>query len=127
MCIRGLGAFTKTGSIYLTAATSGGAIVPVIMSAVIRSRGVQYGFCVVAAFVTCAAVLPVYLEIFPAAKAQVDPVRESLEPLSSASSHTTIPSRPKKRRFLFKGVTVRRRDVGLELPTIQDYEKNQPR
>lgn len=127
MCIRGLGAFTKTGSVYLTAATSGGAIVPAIMSAVIRSRGVQYGFCVVAAFFTCAAVLPVYLEVFPAAKAQVDPVRESLVPLSSASSHSTIPSRPKKRRFLFGGLTVRRREVGSELPTTQDHEKKQPR
>lgn len=127
MCIRGLGAFTKTGSIYLTAATSGGAIVPAIMSAVIKSRGEQYGFCVVAAFFTCAAVLPVYLEIFPAAKAQVDPVRENLVPLSSASSHSTIPSRPKKRRFLFSELTVRRREAGPELPTTQDYEKNRPR
>lgn len=125
MCIRGLGAFTKTGSIYLTAATSGGAIVPAIMSAVIRSRGVRYGFCVVAAFFTCAAVLPVYLEVFPAAKAQVDPVRESLVPLSSASSHSTIPSRPKKRRFLLGGLMVRRRELGSELPITHDHEKNQ--
>lgn len=127
MCIRGLGAFTKTGSVYLTAATSGGAIVPVVMSAVGRRRGVQYGFCVVAAFFTCAAVLPVYLEVFPAAKAQVDPVRESLVPSSSASSHSTIPPRSKKRRFLFSGLMMRRRAVRPELPTTQDYEKNGPR
>lgn len=127
MCIRGLGAFTKAGSIYLTAAASGGAIVPAIMSAIIRSRGVQYSFCVVAAFFTCAAVLPVYLEVFPAAKAQVDPVHESLVPPSSSSSHSTIPSRPRKRHLLFSGLIKRRREVGSELPTTQDYEKNGPR
>lgn len=75
MCIRGLGAFTKTGSVLLTAATSGGAVVPAIMSPVSESRGFQYGLSVVIAFFAFGALLPIYTETVPAAKAQVDPVR----------------------------------------------------
>ena len=81
MCMRGLGAYTKTGSILLTAATSGGAVVPAIMSPVTDHRGIQYSFCVVVAFFAFGSLLPIYTEIIPGAKAQVDPVREpSLSP-----------------------------------------------
>ena len=90
MCIRGLGAFTKTGSVLLTAATSGGAVVPAIMSPVSESRGVQYGLCVVVAFFAFGALLPIYAETVPAARAQVDPVRaNNATSTTSASSHPT--------------------------------------
>lgn len=76
MCIRGLGAHTKDGAILLTMATSGGAVAPAIMNAVINSRGVRYSFCIVVAFFAFGLVLPVFTALVPAAKQQVDPVRE---------------------------------------------------
>ena len=76
MCIRGLGAHTKDGAILLTMATSGGAVAPAIMNAVINSRGVRYSFCIVVSFFAFGLVLPVFTALVPAAKQQVDPVRE---------------------------------------------------
>ena len=76
MCIRGLGAHTKDGAILLTMATSGGAVAPAIMNAVINSRGVRYSFCIVVAFFAFGLVFPTFTALVPAAKQQVDPVRE---------------------------------------------------
>lgn len=77
MCLRGLGARTKDGAVLLTMAASGGAVAPAIMNAVINSRGVRYSFCIVVAFLAFGSVFPVYTALVPAAKQQVDPVRES--------------------------------------------------
>lgn len=76
MCIRGLGAHTKDGAILLTMATSGGAVAPAIMNAVINRRGVRYSFCIVVAFLAFGLVLPLFTAVVRAAKQQVDPVRE---------------------------------------------------
>lgn len=117
MCIRGLGAYTKTGSILLTAATSGGAVVPAIMSPVTDRRGVQYSFCVVVAFFAFGALLPIYTETVPAAKAQVDPVREQ----SVSSDAPTSPLRPRRATRVF-GAVVRRKNRSSELPTVEHVE-----
>lgn len=76
MCMRGLGARTKDGALLLTMATSGGAVAPAIMNAVINRRGVRYSFCIVVAFFAFGLVLPAFTALVPAAKQQVDPVRE---------------------------------------------------
>ena len=76
MCIRGLGAHTKDGAILLTMATSGGAVAPAIMNAVITRRGVRYSFCIVVSFFAFGLVLPLFTALVRAAKQQVDPVRE---------------------------------------------------
>ncbi|KAL8868744.1 MAG: hypothetical protein Q9174_004783 [Haloplaca sp. 1 TL-2023] len=73
MCIRGLGRRTKMGSVLLTASTSGGAIIPVIMSAVSDSRGIPYGYCIPLALFAFGLLLPVYTTVIPAARHQVDP------------------------------------------------------
>lgn len=73
ICLRGLGAQTKSGSVWLTVATSGGAVIPAIMSPVTSSRGVRYSYVVVVAVSSFGAILPAYLAISPAAKGQVDP------------------------------------------------------
>ena len=75
--LRGLGSHTKTGSVFLTAAVSGGSIWPVIMSPIASSRGLQYSFCVVVAASALGALFPLYLTLVPAAKKQVDPVHTS--------------------------------------------------
>lgn len=117
MCIRGLGAYTKTGSILLTAATSGGAVVPAIMSPVTDRRGVQYSFCVVVAFFAFGALLPTYTETVPAAKAQVDPVREQ----SASPDAPTSPLRPRRATRVF-GAVVRRKNRSSELPTVEHVQ-----
>lgn len=73
ICLRGLGAQTKTGSVWLTVATSGGAVIPAIMSPITNNRGVQYSFVIVVAVFALGSIFPAYLAIVPAAKAQVDP------------------------------------------------------
>lgn len=117
MCIRGLGAYTKTGSILLTTATAGGAVVPAIMSPVTDRRGVQYSFCVVVAFFAFGALLPIYTETVPAAKAQVDPVRE--HSVSQDTSASPLSSRRTGRVF---GAMVRRKKRSSELPTVEHVE-----
>ena len=114
MCIRGLGAYTKTGSVFLTAATSGGAVVPAIISPVADGRGVRYGFCVIVAFFAFGALLPVYTETVPAAKAQVDPVRGRQIPADSA---------PRRRRAsrVFHAVMGRKQTLS-GLPTTRHVE-----
>lgn len=78
LSLHGLGQYTKTGAVLLTAATSGGAVVPAIMSPVTSKFGVQYGFCVVVAVFAFGALMPLYLSLNPAAKKQVDPVPHSV-------------------------------------------------
>jgi fucose permease len=74
ICLRGLGAQTKTGASLLTAAISGGAIFPVIMNPVASQHGERYAFCVVVAAAAAGLIFPVYLETVSKAKKQVDPV-----------------------------------------------------
>ena len=77
ICLRGLGVKTKTGSLWLTVATSGGAVIPAVMSPVTERRGVQYSFVVVVAVFAFGSIFPAYLAFTPAAKAQVDPHRRN--------------------------------------------------
>ena len=73
--LRGLGHHTKLGAVLVTAATSGGAVIPAVMSPVTTRYGVRYAFCVVVAVFAFGAVMPLYLAVAPAAKRQVDPVQ----------------------------------------------------
>ena len=81
--LRGLGSFTKLGSVYLTAAISGGTILPVIMYPVINAYGLQYAFCTIVAASAFGISFPMYLFVVPAAKQQVDPVHERRTPILS--------------------------------------------
>ncbi|KAL1968773.1 hypothetical protein VTN77DRAFT_1134 [Rasamsonia byssochlamydoides] len=72
--LRGLGPYTKTGASIMTAATSGGALWPFPQRAALNSRGTPYSFCVLVALFSAGAIFPVYLNLVPAARKQVDPV-----------------------------------------------------
>ena len=120
MCIRGLGRRTKMGSILLTASTSGGAVVPVIMNAVSDSRGIPYGFCIPLALSAFGLLLPVYTTAIPAARHQVDP------------SHTMSDdgdSSPSKCSSVSKGFgrvisnVVNRKKRPRESPTADDMDE----
>ncbi|KEF56349.1 uncharacterized protein A1O9_07930 [Exophiala aquamarina CBS 119918] len=74
--MRGLGAHTKTGSALMTAAISGGAVFPPIQWGVSNHKGLKYSYCVPLAAAVFGMLFPLYLNIFPAARLQVDPIHE---------------------------------------------------
>ena len=71
--LRGMGRNTKDVSILLTAALSGGAVFPPVAYGVLKVKNVQYAYCVVVAVFAFGALLPLWLNGCPAAKAIVDP------------------------------------------------------
>ena len=116
--LRGLGRHTKTGSVFLTAAASGGAVFPVIMSPVTSKQGLRYSFCVVVAASAFGTLFPLYVAIVPAARKQTDPVHER-RPLSSLRD-----SSGRKQSWVGRTLTLRRsRKRGIsDLPTIEHIE-----
>jgi fucose permease len=76
MSMRGLGAHTKTGSAMMTAAISGGAVFPPIQWGVSNHHNLKYSYCVPLAAAVFGMLFPIYLNIFPAAQLQVDPIHE---------------------------------------------------
>ncbi|KAL8733312.1 MAG: hypothetical protein Q9166_002136 [cf. Caloplaca sp. 2 TL-2023] len=117
MCLRGLGSRTKMGSVVLTAATSGGAVIPVIMNPVNNSRGIRYGFSVPVAVFAFGLLLPLFATVIPAARQQVDPVYKRSEDASSDR-----PSTPKKLGRAI-GNVVRRNKRLSESPPAEHIEK----
>jgi len=77
IAIRGLGRRTKFGAAFLTASIGGGAVFPPIRHAVEGSRDPAYSYCVVLAAYAFGAVWAIYLNVLPAAKKQVDPVKKT--------------------------------------------------
>ena len=77
MCLRGLGRYTKDGSALMTASIVGGAIMPPIMNAVADSQAQKtaYSYSVVIATFAFGTLLPVYVNLWPAARKQVDPIK----------------------------------------------------
>ncbi len=116
MCLRGLGAHTKTGSAFMTAAISGGAIFPVILNPVRSSRGVQYSFCVIIAIYAFGAVFPTYLNLVTPAKKQVDPVVTGRSARTPSSTSTKPPGPI--------GGVFRRKKTSSDLPTTEHVEGN---
>ena len=73
IALRGLGRRTKLGAVALTAATSGGAVFPVIANAVANGSNMQYAFVAIVAPAAAGLVFPVYLCLVGSARQQVDP------------------------------------------------------
>lgn len=88
--LRGLGRWTREGSAALTAAISGGAVIPPIMHAVAVQRGsYHYAYCVIVAVYAVGIVHPIYLNAFAAPKRQVDPARKDGAPRRYSSAAMT--------------------------------------
>ena len=128
IALRGLGSKTKWGAVLLAASTSGGAVIPGIMSPVKGSRGVQYAFAVVVAVFSFGAIFPLYLECAPAARAQVDPGRGRRKPNPILGEDEKSSQRGANK---FLGIVTRRRmkvgkaEEGSETtasPEIPDFE-----
>ncbi|KAL8687920.1 MAG: hypothetical protein Q9218_006037 [Villophora microphyllina] len=118
MCLRGLGGRTKMGSVVLTAATSGGAVIPVIMSAVNDSHSIRYGFCVPVAVFAFGLLLPLYATLVPAARQQVDPVHKR----SADDIQSDRPSAPRRLSRVFSAL-VKRNKRSSEPPTAEHIEE----
>lgn len=116
MCLRGLGAHTKTGSAFMTAAISGGAIFPVILNPVQSSRGAQYSFCVIIAIYAFGAVFPAYLNLVNPAQKQVDPV------VIGGTARTPSVTSTKPSGAI--GGVFRRKKTSSDLPTMEYVEGN---
>jgi fucose permease len=80
--LRGLGRKTKQGAAYITAAASGGAVVPFVMWAVQRvdHKSVHYSNVVIIALYSFGMLFPIYLNFVPMARHQVDPAKEASLP-----------------------------------------------
>ncbi|KAL1296885.1 hypothetical protein AAFC00_004500 [Neodothiora populina] len=98
--LRGMGRHTKDASAVITAAISGGAILPAIAYAVSRSRGVQYTIVVAVVGFAGGALYPILLNLGPRTRALVDPLKDPSkiagqeeEPRSDNDSRNSIASR----------------------------------
>lgn len=72
--LRGLGPHTKSAASIMTAAISGGIMLPFPQQAAAYHRGEAFSFCVTAAAFGAGAIFPLYLNLVPAARKQVDPI-----------------------------------------------------
>jgi fucose permease len=72
--LRGTAQHTKTAAVFLTMAISGGTFFPFAEYAAYLAHGNSYSFCVIIALFCAGAIFPIYLNLVPAVKKQVDPV-----------------------------------------------------
>ncbi|KAI9932590.1 hypothetical protein MW887_008835 [Aspergillus wentii] len=72
--LRGMGRHTKTAASLQATAVGGGAFLPFAQYAVSLSHGTSYSYAVLVATFSAGAIFPLYLNLVPAAKRQVDPV-----------------------------------------------------
>ncbi|RHZ62460.1 uncharacterized protein CDV56_107634 [Aspergillus thermomutatus] len=79
ICLHGMGKHTKTAASLLAAAIGGGAFLPFLQHAVSTSHGVSFSYCVLVAIFSTGAIFPLYLNLVPAAKRQVDPVAQTYQ------------------------------------------------
>ncbi|CDM27949.1 hypothetical protein DTO013E5_4103 [Penicillium roqueforti] len=72
--LRGTAQHTKTAAVFMTAAIGGGTFFPFAEYAAYLAHGGSYSFCVIVALFCAGAIFPIYLNLVPAVKKQVDPV-----------------------------------------------------
>lgn len=81
--LRGLGRHTKDGAALITAAISGGAVFVPIQHAVSMGSDYQYSYCVIVAGFAFATLFPLYVNLYPRARTQVDPPHGAAGDLSA--------------------------------------------
>lgn len=72
--IRGMGRHTKDASAIITAAISGGSVLPALSYVAGESRGVQYSIVVAVAGFSATSLYPILLNLYPPARTVVDPI-----------------------------------------------------
>ncbi|KIX08144.1 uncharacterized protein Z518_02800 [Rhinocladiella mackenziei CBS 650.93] len=125
IAMRGLGAHTKTGSALMTAAISGGAVFPPLQWAAANDHGLRYSYCVPLAGAVGGMLFPLYLNLVPAARIQVDPVHEKrahrrVQRADSANASQDDPLP----RFGLPGIVARRKkNKHMEMPSVEHVER----
>ncbi|KAE8351420.1 major facilitator superfamily domain-containing protein [Aspergillus coremiiformis] len=117
--LRGAGRHTKTAATLLTTAVCGGCCFPFAQYAAQLAGGVPFSYSVLVAVFCAGAIFPVYLNLVPAAKKQVDPVPN--EHLRRPRRHRPRPNvvEREKENPSAGGVYSRRRSVLSDpLPTV---------
>ncbi|KAE8323319.1 major facilitator superfamily domain-containing protein [Aspergillus sergii] len=127
--LRGAGQHTKTAATLLTTAISGGSCFPFAQYAASLAGGISFSYSVLVAVFCAGAIFPIYLNLVPAAKKQVDPV---------PNEHLRRPRRHRPKRNIVQrekenpsigGVYSRRRSVLSDLlpaVTLSDQSSSQP-
>lgn len=88
--LRGMGKYTKTASVFITAAVGGGAIFSPISNHIANhDRGPSYALVVAVAALAGGTVFPLALNLYPPAQKQVDPIKDATSPASSRPSSTS--------------------------------------
>lgn len=132
--LRGLGKKTKQGAACLTASACGGGIFPFIMWAVQRmdDKTVQYSYCVNVAVFAFGILFPLYLNLVPKARKQVDPMGNALglprdEIRGGYDDRPDTPIRRLSRRFsvIFSkiGGGGKQSSESQELPVVEHRER----
>ncbi|KAL9108678.1 MAG: hypothetical protein Q9227_006624 [Pyrenula ochraceoflavens] len=126
--LRGMGAHTKTAAALITASISGGAPFPAIQTVITNSHSIQYSWCVVVAVSAGGILFPSYLNMFPQARNQVDPVHESRAFRNHHRKHTLRnisdgSTDPKTKAFGLVGIIARRKKQQSDSPHSEHYER----
>ncbi|KAF2086130.1 MFS monosaccharide transporter-like protein [Saccharata proteae CBS 121410] len=121
--LRGLGRHTRVGSACLTAAISGGAIIPPITDAVTDGHGTSYAYCVVVAAAAFGTILPIYLSFLPQARTLADPTNSAAY---VPDSRPVSPMTPGRRfsRTLFNLKNRKGKEGEAGLPTVEQKERD---
>jgi len=94
--IRGMGKYTKDGSVILIAAVSGGSVFPGLSYVASQAQNAQYAMCVAVAGFAGATLLPFFLNWSPLARALCDPLKDPSEISDESlpeSSNSSVASR----------------------------------
>lgn len=76
MSLRGTGVHAKTAACFLQAGVSGGTLSYLPLHALDLRIGYPASIVLIAAYFSIGAVFPLYLNLVPAAKRQVDPMKD---------------------------------------------------
>ncbi|TVY22574.1 L-fucose-proton symporter [Lachnellula hyalina] len=119
--LRGLGTRTKMGAGLLTAAGGGGGIFQFVMFAVQRldHKSLRYSYCVIVALFSFGLLYPVYLNVVPKARRQVDPVKEGV-----GDERPETPIRRLSRRFsdIISKIGGGKNESSPDLPVVEHRE-----
>ena len=76
--MRGMGAHTKTASSFMASSVFGGGLAYFARYGVTLTLGEPYSYILVVVFMAVGMIFPLYLNLVPAAKRQVDPIKDEI-------------------------------------------------
>ena len=125
--LRGMGVHTKTAAALITAAISGGAPFPAIQSVITDNHSIRYSWSVVVAVSAGGILFPLYLNMVPQARKQVDPIhqskrarrqrrRDTMRRISDGGADS------KMKAFGLVGIVYRRKKHHSDSPTAEHFE-----